>query len=433
MLKKIVTFLTLCAVIMSLSACSLKEDKSDKGNLKVYYINSGAYESNDKYIEAVDYHLTDNEDLVNNALIYLGSPPNESGLRSALVKGTRIYSYELNDSVIDVTLSPAYLLLNELEKATLKCCLTLTLCGISEIESLNIYVDGKLVEEMLSVKMMIIEDTETNQFEKQIKLYFPDSNNYYLNAENRVLTVGQDVSLAEYVVEELIKSTQTDGLQPSIPDGTKLLSADIKNGVCTINFSSEFVDNRPGTAAGQRMTIYSIVNSLAELDDVMSVRFQVEGKNARGYEYIDIKDSFTAFDDIVYYPHEVSNHFATVYLGNVEREKMVKTPVVIRRDTEMSVEESIVKYILALHDIGGYVNLIPNALQLESIETLNGLCTVNLSAALLAEGNSNSIEKASFAIAAAIMDSGVAQQVTVIVDGEKYVENIAQYIDLIIE
>lgn len=433
MLKKIISVFTFIAVIVSMAACSPAEDTVDIGNLKVYYINNGDYENNDKYIEAVDFNLADNEDMVNNALEYLSSPPSDSGLLSALVKGTRIYSYEMNGSVIDVTLSPAYLLLNELEKATLKCCLTLTLCGISEIEYLNIYVDGKLVEEMLDVRMMIIEDTETNQYEKQIRLYFPESNNYYLHAEPRVLTVGQDVPLAEFIVEELIKSTQTEGLKPSLPKGTRLISAVVKNGVCTVDLSEEFITNRAMSASGQRMTVYSLVNSLTELDDVKSVRIQVEGNRASGYEYIDLDDSFTAFGDIVYYPHEVSNRFATVYLGSAENGEMIKTPVVMHRNTEMTVEESIVRYIVTLPDIGGYVRLIPHTMRLVGVETVNGVCSVKLSSVILTEGISKSAETASRAIAASVMDSEAVQQVIVSVDGVTYFDSNIQRIDSIVE
>ncbi len=433
MLKKLFAVLITAAIILGLASCAAENDNADKDKLSVYYINSSSYENGGDYIEAFDYYLSENEDMINNALDYLSQPPENSGLETALVKGTRIYSYELEGSVIDVSLSPAYLLLTELEKSAIKCCLTLTLCGISEVEYLNIYVDEKLVDEKLDARMMIIEDTDTNELEKRICLYFPDANNYYLRTEYRILTVRQDVLLAEYVVEELIKSTQAEGLRPSVPAGTRLLSAELKNGVCVVNFSKEFIDNRPDTASGQRLTIYSIVNSLVGLDNIDEVMFLVEGKAAEGYEYIDISDSFTAFEDIVYDPQEVSKLFATVYLGNEGTGKMIKTPVIIDRDPELSVEEIIVRYVLALDDIGGYERVVPAAVQLIGIETVNGVCAVDLTAALFGGGESRVATLASCAIAASVIDSGAASQVTVTVEGRRYLENIEQYIDLIIE
>lgn len=432
MLKRLAVLLAAFMFLICMAACSENEGTSDKDKLSVYYVNSNAYEDNGNYIEKVDYYLADNEDMVNNSLAYLGVAPEGSGLISSLVKGTRIYSYEINDGVIDIALSPAYNMLNELEKATLKCCITLTLCGISEIQYINIYVDGKLVDEMLDAGMMIIEDTETNQFEKRINLYFPDANNYYLHTESRVLTVGQDVPLVEYVIEELIKSTQTEELTPSIPQGTQLISADVKNGVCTVDLSEEFITNRPETAAGQRLMVYSMVNSIAELENVEYVQFTVEGKSANGYEYIDVSDSFTAFNDIVYHPHEVSNQFAAIYLGMRGTDNMMKIPVIIDREQDITTEESIVKYILDLPDIGGYENTVPSTMQLVDVETVNGSCTVNLAMPVLSDKNLKDEMLASNAIAASIIDSGAVQQVTVIIDGERYIENATELSDLII-
>lgn len=432
MLKRLSVLLAAVVLLVCVAACSENEGASDKDKLSVYYVNSKAYEDYGNYIEKVDYYLADNEDVVNNSLAYLGVAPEGSGLISSLVKGTRIYSYEINDGVINIDLSPAYNMLNELEKATLKCCITLTLCGISEIQYINIYVDGKLVDEMLDVGMMIIEDTDTNQFEKRINLYFPDSNNYYLHTESRVLTVGQDVPLVEYVIEELIKSAQTEEVTTAIPQGTQLISADVKNGVCTVDLSKAFITNRPGTAAEQRLMVYSLVNSITELENVEYVRFTVEGKSVNEYEYIDISDSFTAFDDIVYHPLEVSNLFAAIYLGMRGTDNMMRIPVIIDREQEITTEESIVKYILDLPDIGGYEKTIPSTMQLVDVETVNGACTVKLVMPVLSDKNLKDEMLASNAIAASILDSGAVQQVTVIIDGERYIENATELNDLII-
>ena len=433
MFKRYMTAIIAAALLFSMSACdNLREDDNTE-KLSVFYVNTKSYESGGEYIESVDYFIAENDDAIHNALDYLASPPADSGLISSLVKGTRIYSYSLNNGEIAVTLSPAYLLLNEMEKAIAKCCITLTMCNIDEVDSVSIYVDEKLVEEKLDARMMIIEDTDTNEFDKQISLYFPEENYYYLCAESRVLTVGQDKLLAEYVIEELIKSTLSEGLKPSVPDGTKLLSVVLKNGVCTVNLSSEFVANRPVSAAEQRMTVYSIVNSIVNLENIDEVRFQIEGNEAYGYEYVDLTDSFTAFESIIYDPREASKLFATVYLGNAESGKMIKTPVVIDRVSEMTIEENIVRYVLGMSKVGGYESVIPKAVSLRSIANVNGECTVDLSAGLFAGGSSKIATFASCAIAASIIDSGVANQVTITVEGKRYLENITQYSDIIIE
>ena len=239
--------------------------------------------------------------------------------------------------------------------------------------------------------------------------------------------------IEEYVIEELIKSTQTENGHFSVPRDTRLLSAEVKNGVCVVNFSKEFVDNRPDTAAGQRLAVYSIVNSLVGLGNIEEVKFLIEGKAAEGYEYIDISDSFTAFEDIVYDPREVSQLYATVYLGNSETGKLVKTPVIIDKSPELSTEECVVRYVLSVDDIGGYDRVIPYGVKLIGIEMTNGVCRVDLTMSLFAGGDLRVATLASCAIAASIIDSGAADHVTITVEGRKYLENIEQYLDLIVE
>lgn len=435
MIKRFFAAILALAVMLSFVACSADKDQQNEGKekLTVYYVNKSGYENGGNYIEPVEYNIDERDDLVHKALDYLGTAPGEGEFATSLVKGTRIYSYSLEDGAMEIDLSPAYLLLNELEKSLVKCCLTLTLCGIDEVDTVSIYVDGKLVEENLDARIMIIKDTDTNEFEKRITLYFPENNYYYLQTEYRVLTVGQDKLLAEYVVDELIKSTQTEGITGSMPEGTRLLSVEQKNGICTVDLSREFVDNRPMTASGQRMTVYSIVNSLVNLENIEKVNFLVEGARSAGYEYINIGDSFTEFEDIIYDPQEASNIFATIYLGLGDTGKMVKTPVIIDRKSEMTVEENIVQYILAMPQVGGYQSLIPSLLTLNSIENVNGVCAIDLSSVLLANSLGKNATLASCAIAASVIDSGAAASVTVTVDGKRFLENITQYTDLIIE
>jgi len=72
----------------------------------------------------------------------------------------------------------------------------------------------------------------------------------------------------------LIKGPKVAGLKPTIPEGTKLRSAiKIEGDVAIVDFTKEFRDNHPGGKAEERMTIYSVVNSLTELKEINKVKF----------------------------------------------------------------------------------------------------------------------------------------------------------------
>ena len=52
----------------------------------------------------------------------------------------------------------------------------------------------------------------------------------------------------------------------------------IKDGVATVNLTKDFVDKHPGGKDAERLTLYSIVNSLTEVKDIQKVKFLINGK-----------------------------------------------------------------------------------------------------------------------------------------------------------
>ena len=113
-------------------------------------------------------------------------------------------------------------------------------------------------------------------------LFFPDSNNKFLHAESREIVF--DKSLERTILNELIKGPKTLGLVNPIPNGTRILSINKNEDTLIVNFSSEFVKNHPGGADKERMTIYSIVNSLTEIPGIKNVQFEIGGRKYDTYK-----------------------------------------------------------------------------------------------------------------------------------------------------
>ncbi len=110
----------------------------------------------------------------------------------------------------------------------------------------------------------------------ELTLYFANSDASGVAPEKRtVLRKGEP--LAELVIRELMAGPQS-GLGRTIPDGTKLLSVEVKNGIAYVSFSQEFQDNHWGGSAGETMTLYSLANSLTELEGIKAVQLLIEGK-----------------------------------------------------------------------------------------------------------------------------------------------------------
>ncbi|HHX17275.1 MAG TPA: GerMN domain-containing protein [Clostridium sp.] len=126
------------------------------------------------------------------------------------------------------------------------------------------------------VEIYVAENNEKEEeTTKDINLYFSDYQAEYTVAEIRNVEV--EGSIEETVFEELKKGPENQELYGVIPEGTRLLSIQTEDGICTVDLSEEFVSNQPGGTAAETITINSIVNTLTELEHVDSVQFRIEG------------------------------------------------------------------------------------------------------------------------------------------------------------
>jgi spore germination protein GerM len=121
--------------------------------------------------------------------------------------------------------------------------------------------------------------TGTGQEQKieLVTLYFSDKQAMSLVPEERQVVLDKG-PVEEAVVRELIAGTRNPELNNTIPEGTELLSISIKDGTALVDFSKEFQLKHSKGSAGESMTIYSVVNSLAELKGIDKVQFLLEGQ-----------------------------------------------------------------------------------------------------------------------------------------------------------
>lgn len=110
-----------------------------------------------------------------------------------------------------------------------------------------------------------------------LTLYFGDKEAMYLEPEVRVVPKNGR-SLAELAVLELIKGPSEEGHSVVIPPETRLLGVKVKDEIAYVDFSQEFKTKHWGGSAGELMTIFSVTNTLTELEGINKVQFLIEGK-----------------------------------------------------------------------------------------------------------------------------------------------------------
>jgi len=128
------------------------------------------------------------------------------------------------------------------------------------------------------------EEEAAGESERKInvKLFFQAADRPGLVIEERPVTFSTDLSRQlRGVVEELIHGSKI-GLGPTLAPETKVLDVFVTaRGVAYVDLSKDVVTGHPGGSEAERMTVYSVVNSLStSFPAVKRVQILVEDKPA---------------------------------------------------------------------------------------------------------------------------------------------------------
>ena len=88
----------------------------------------------------------------------------------------------------------------------------------------------------------------------------------------------------------LCSGSTNDKLESPIPEGTKIKNVYLKENTVYVDFSEDFIKNAPNGVEEEGLLVYSIVNTLTELNEVNGVKILIDGKenmcfNDKGMEF----------------------------------------------------------------------------------------------------------------------------------------------------
>lgn len=127
-----------------------------------------------------------------------------------------------------------------------------------------------------------------------ISLYFKNIETNTLIAEARCIDVKELYKEPyTYLINMLITGPENEKLESAIPEGTKVNSCTLKGNTLYVDLSKEFIDNAPSGIEEESMIIYSIVNTLTELNEVSGIKILINGE-----ENLQFKDGKINFKEI---------------------------------------------------------------------------------------------------------------------------------------
>lgn len=146
---------------------------------------------------------------------------------------------------------------------------------------------------------LVLEDHSIGQASTAAALFFADAENRFLIQEDYSFSVTDPSQLPELVLRALLQGPERKTLRPTLPKDTALLGVSVADGLCEVDFSEEFLKNRPANAFAERMAIFSVVNSLCALDGIERVRLLSKGNPIGSYGSFNLSEPLTMQADLV--------------------------------------------------------------------------------------------------------------------------------------
>ena len=216
--------------------------------------------------------------------------------RSGVVpRGLEINSISIDNGTLTIDFNAVYNSMTAGEELAFRAAAVYTLTSLDIVDYLLITVDGNELKTAKGMPMGKLgrEDVimngdisaEPTNYEI-LTLYFENSEGSALSTEIREVQVNPNLPVERYIVEQVIAGPEDKSLRSTVPYDTKIRDISTADGVCYVDLSVEFVNKQLGLEKDALAAVYSIVNSLCEIEDVTKVQFLIEGEKLDSYRNV---------------------------------------------------------------------------------------------------------------------------------------------------
>lgn len=271
------------------------------------------YVSNDFELIKIPKNIELNEEtiMVEEVLDNLYMDIAKDNLKATLSEEIDILDIDIKNNVASINFSDHFNDLNNQEKLLARGSIVWSLTSLDFIQGVIIKVNDIVINSetnhdfgVMNKQNMIINDnlsTNTTSEYQIVNLYFSDNFSEALVAERRLIAVEANKPQERTILEQLIGGPQTTHYLSTIPKETKINDVITTiDGICYVNLNHEFVSKHSGGETAELLTIYSIVNSLCQLNHVSKVQFLIDGERLELYKgFLDFSKPFEAMELLI--------------------------------------------------------------------------------------------------------------------------------------
>jgi len=283
--------------MLLLCGCQNQSDKDGKeteeGETFVYYIDK-----NETKLIAKPFKLTSTsrEEQVKEYMEALSSKPEDLALEQVLPDDISA-EYTYNESNrLTINFNSVYGNLTGIKEVLCRASIVKTLCQIKDIEDIEFYVAGQPLKKTNDKVVGAMKDTDfiddSSAENVVVNIYFANEDGDKMVSSILIITsYDGNISIEKLILNQLIKGPIEKNMKKALPEGTELLNVRTKDGVCYVDFNEKFLEKVEGVKP--EVVIYSVVNSLVQLNTINKVQFTINGQNKKIYrEDIPFSSSF---------------------------------------------------------------------------------------------------------------------------------------------
>lgn len=258
---------------------------------------------------SMDIRGENREDTLMTALHTLKESPKTEGISPSVPEQVTFRSVALINNIVVIDVSEEYHQLKSTEEVIARSAIVWTLTSLDFVDGVEINVEGQPLRTNTGNKIgvmnrdnVVIDGAIAAQATEYaiLTLYFANEEGTDLQSEERVIEVNTNQAREKTILEQLIAGPKEKGNRRTIPVETKIRDVTTtSDGICYVDLSQDFVSKHNGGRTEELLTVYSIVNSLCELDYVDKVQFLVGGQKLDEFKGdIEFKTPFTAISNL---------------------------------------------------------------------------------------------------------------------------------------
>lgn len=347
---------------------------------------------------------------------YFGGPKSED-LVSPFPKDLTVVDYQEKEGTAFLRLSPEFSNLSGIELSVAAACIARTLFGLEGVSGVSITVEGGLLDGKQSLTLdregILLSDGAGDLMRTEMTLCFGDQSGRYLVGEAITVSLANTENPQAYLMKKLADGPSDQGLRQILPQGTRILSVNVDDGVCNVNLSRDFTENKPESALGQRLVLLAIANTLTQTQGVSGVELYVEGSLLTAYGVWPLNAPLVADKGAMGPVRTGLNEFdVDLYLPVSGGGGLTAIPARVRQTANETAEELVITALLNYEGVNSLVNPFPAGTQLRALSESSGVWTVDLSRELLSAGDLTDCVRA-IVLTLAKLEGGKAVRVTV--------------------